>query len=67
MDAQMIKCLVWVGFISLYKKCSHAVWLNPIPEDLWEHVKGHETIARICSELPMYQLWIQGIDRRIQQ
>lgn len=48
------------------QKCSHAVWLNPIPEDLWEHVKGRETIARIRSELPMYQLSIQGIDQGIQ-
>ena len=49
------------------EKCGHAIWLNPIPEDAWEAVKGRETIARIRSELPMYPLSVQGIDRGIRR
>ncbi|MGD8970456.1 MAG: hypothetical protein PVG01_03545 [Desulfobacterales bacterium] len=41
---------------------SHAVWLNPIPEDMWNYTQTVKTIGRI---FPMFELSIDGLDKAV--
>jgi hypothetical protein len=41
---------------------SHAVWLNPIPEDMWNYTQTVNTIGRI---FPMFELSIDGLDKAV--
>lgn len=38
------------------------IWLNPIPERLWERGFGHETIGIIRQLVPMYPLTVKGLE-----
>jgi len=41
---------------------SHAVWLNPIPEDMWNYTQTVKTIGRI---FPMFELSIDGLEKAV--
>jgi hypothetical protein len=41
---------------------SHAVWLNPIPEDMWSYTQTVNTIGRI---FPMFELSIDGLEKAV--
>jgi uncharacterized protein with von Willebrand factor type A (vWA) domain len=41
---------------------SHAVWLNPMPEDMWNYTQTVKTIARI---FPMFELSIDGLEKAV--
>ncbi|MGW8187158.1 MAG: vWA domain-containing protein [Desulfobacterales bacterium] len=41
---------------------SHAVWLNPMPEDMWKYTKTVDTIGRI---FPMFELSIDGLEKAV--
>jgi len=41
---------------------SHAVWLNPMPEDMWNYTQTVNTIGRI---FPMYELSIDGLEKAV--
>lgn len=44
------------------KRYEHAIWLNPLSEESWEHGYGSETIRLIKNELPMYRLSVGGLE-----
>jgi hypothetical protein len=41
---------------------SHAVWLNPMPEDMWNYTQTVKTIGRI---FPMFELSIDGLEKAV--
>lgn len=41
---------------------SHAVWLNPLPEDMWDYTQTVKTIGRI---FPMFELSIDGLEKAV--
>jgi hypothetical protein len=41
---------------------SHAAWLNPMPEDMWNYTQTVKTIGRI---FPMFELSIDGLDKAV--
>jgi hypothetical protein len=41
---------------------SHAVWLNPMPEDMWKYTQTVSTIGRI---FPMFELSIDGLEKAV--
>jgi uncharacterized protein with von Willebrand factor type A (vWA) domain len=41
---------------------SHAVWLNPMPEDMWNYTQTVNTIGRI---FPMFELSIDGLEKAV--
>jgi len=41
---------------------SHAVWLNPMPKDMWNYTQTVNTIGRI---FPMYELSIDGLEKAV--
>jgi len=43
----------------------HAVWLNPIPKELWPQVYGRATIQRIGEVFHMEDLTLGGIKRAV--
>lgn len=56
--------LIWLHKIIAH--CDSAVWLNPIPEENWNHIRGKETIQRIQSEVTMFHLSVRGLECAIQ-
>ncbi|MFZ0610770.1 MAG: hypothetical protein WAM73_00885 [Desulfobacterales bacterium] len=42
---------------------SHAVWLNPMPADMWKYTQTVNTIGRI---FPMFELSIDGLEKAVQ-
>jgi uncharacterized protein with von Willebrand factor type A (vWA) domain len=42
---------------------SHAVWLNPIPADMWKYTQTIRTIGRI---FPMFELSLDGLEKAVQ-
>jgi len=49
------------------KHFDEAVWLNPIPEEWWEHDRGYRTIAAIRELFPMYGLTIEGLEQAVKK
>jgi uncharacterized protein with von Willebrand factor type A (vWA) domain len=43
----------------------HAVWLNPIPKELWREAYGRATIQRIGEVFTMEDLTLGGIKRAV--
>lgn len=43
------------------------IWLNPIPEDHWEWVRGRRTISGVRDVFPMFPLTLDGLDSGIQR
>ncbi|HEY2294932.1 MAG TPA: VWA containing CoxE family protein, partial [Thermoanaerobaculia bacterium] len=43
----------------------HAVWLNPIPKELWPDTYGRTTIRKIGEVFPMEDLTLGGIKRAV--
>ena len=41
---------------------SHTVWLNPMPEDMWNYTQTVKTIGRI---FPMFELSIDGLEKAV--
>lgn len=41
---------------------SHAVWLNPMPEDMWNYTQTVKTIGQI---FPMFELSIDGLEKAV--
>ncbi|MGA9534637.1 MAG: hypothetical protein WBR24_01900 [Desulfobacterales bacterium] len=41
---------------------SHVVWLNPMPEDMWNYTQTVKTIGRI---FPMFELSIDGLEKAV--
>lgn len=41
---------------------SHAVWLNPMPADMWNYTQTVKTIGRI---FPMFELSIDGLEKAV--
>ncbi|MGD8268608.1 MAG: hypothetical protein PVI69_09795 [Desulfobacterales bacterium] len=41
---------------------SHAVWLNPMPEDMWNYTQTVNTIGQI---FPMFELSIDGLEKAV--
>jgi hypothetical protein len=41
---------------------SHTVWLNPMPEDMWNYTQTVNTIGRI---FPMFELSIDGLEKAV--
>jgi len=41
---------------------SHAVWLNPMPEDMWNYTQTVKAIGRI---FPMFELSIDGLEKAV--
>jgi uncharacterized protein with von Willebrand factor type A (vWA) domain len=41
---------------------AHAVWLNPMPEDMWNYTQTVRTIGRI---FPMFELSIDGLEKAV--
>ena len=37
------------------------IWLNPLPEENWEHGYGSETIRIVKDHVPMYRLTLEGL------
>lgn len=56
--------LIWLHKIIAH--CENAVWLNPIPEEKWNDVRGKQTIQRIQSEVSMFHLSVRGLENAIQ-
>lgn len=56
--------LIWLHKIIAH--CESAVWLNPIPEEKWNDVRGKQTIQRIQSEVTMFHLSVCGLENAIQ-
>lgn len=53
--------LMWLH--KLVSRYSHSIWLNPIPERYWGVTKGRDSILRIQSEVSMYPLSLEGLER----
>lgn len=51
----------------LVNNYDQAVWLNPIPENLWETARGKATIEQIKSVVTMYPLSVDGLERGIRK
>ncbi|HWQ88681.1 MAG TPA: VWA domain-containing protein [Desulfitobacteriaceae bacterium] len=51
----------------LARKFSYNVWLNPIPERIWERVYGSETIKMVQDIFPMYELTLEGLDKAVKK
>ena len=51
----------------LARKFSYNVWLNPIPERIWELVYGSETIKMVQNIFPMYELTLEGLDKAVKK
>jgi hypothetical protein len=51
----------------LARKFSYNVWLNPIPELIWERVYGSETIKMVQNIFPMYELTLEGLDKAVKK
>jgi hypothetical protein len=51
----------------LARKFPYNVWLNPIPERIWERVYGSETIRMVGNIFPMYELTLEGLDKAIKK
>lgn len=43
---------------------SHSVWLNPVPETMWNYT---HTIIAISKIFPMFELTIDGLERAVSQ
>ena len=52
-----IECLKFLA-----ETFSHAVWLNPIPSDMWNYTQTVKTIGRI---FPMFELSIDGLEKAV--
>ncbi len=55
--APSIECLKFLA-----DTFSHAVWLNPMPADMWNYTQTVKTIGRI---FPMFELSIDGLDKAV--
>jgi len=55
--------LVWLE--RLARSFPRAVWLNPIPRDMWPLDEGRETIAMIGRIFPMFELSLDGLEQAI--
>jgi uncharacterized protein with von Willebrand factor type A (vWA) domain len=42
----------------------HSVWLNPVPENMWDYT---QTISRIKLIFPMFELSLDGLERAVGQ
>jgi Uncharacterized protein conserved in bacteria len=51
----------------LARKFPYSVWLNPIPERIWERVYGYETIKMVQNVFSMYELTLEGLDKAIKK
>jgi len=51
----------------LARKFSYNVWLNPVPERIWERVYGSETIKMVQDIFPMYELTLEGLDKAVKK
>ncbi|OAT85820.1 vWA domain-containing protein [Desulfotomaculum copahuensis] len=54
---------VWLE--RLIRRFPRAVWLNPIPRNMWPVDEGRETIALIGRIFPMFELTIDGLEQAI--
>jgi uncharacterized protein len=52
-----IECLTFLA-----DTFSHAVWLNPMPKDMWNYTQTVKTIGRI---FPMFELSIDGLEKAV--
>ncbi|MFO7686030.1 MAG: hypothetical protein R6V60_08045 [Desulfobacterales bacterium] len=55
--APSIECLKFLA-----DTFSHAVWLNPMPADMWNYTQTVKTIGRI---FPMFELSIDGLEKAV--
>lgn len=49
------------------KKYDSVIWLNPIPEIVWDRVFGGETLLMIKKVFPMFELSLNGINKGIRK
>jgi uncharacterized protein with von Willebrand factor type A (vWA) domain len=48
-------------------KYPHHIWLNPIPEVVWDSIFGRYTLRMLKEMFPMYELSLEGLENGIKK
>lgn len=57
--------IAWLEQIA--KQFHYSVWLNPIPQERWKTIYGHQTLTKIREVFPMYELTLDGIEQAMKR